>query len=319
MSSKKGMASMATSYKDFIAELTKAGAFGKPPQTVKNILDTAEMNLGVIYELPPMNTAGRVQVPIPKRLIEINSPSNLACDITVTIGQFVANQNNTIQNSVGIWGPLTGIVEFGSGGAFSRIEFDLPAPTQYPLSWQYVGSGAAGASYLPFLSPLGNALSFTVFGSSVRVLARNDATFPLTSDVTTPITLFSSGAAPSLYLTPSVFVFVSTSQAFGGSGLNGRLRKTIYYGKKTNGQFGVPSFAKRMRIIRNPVTDAVRLLAVDAYTASNIEEYIIPANSVQDIEVNPYVNQYNYVLSGAHVDPVADPIPDIRAIFDLAV
>jgi hypothetical protein len=104
----------AQSYKEFLAALAKAGAFGDKPNFTAgpDILEAPDLNLCSTIELPPANFNGSVQVPQSKRLLALNGAGSKGKTVTVTMGQSISD---AFANSQFVtWGPVTGIVEFGS-------------------------------------------------------------------------------------------------------------------------------------------------------------------------------------------------------------
>jgi len=89
----------------------------------KYLLDTdADQNIGNSTDLvPEPGAGGTTQVQTnPPRLLSLDGPSKQG-EMTSVI--FTASRK---PNVTGIAGPVTGIIEFGNGGRFTRIEVDVP-------------------------------------------------------------------------------------------------------------------------------------------------------------------------------------------------
>lgn len=308
---------MATSYKEFIAELTKAGAFGRQPNPNPQVLDAADLNLGASFEMPPMNKSNTVQVPIPKRFLSVDGPGPTARCMTVVMGQFIDTPRAASQAIA--WGPITGLIEFGSGASFATVEFDVPELSQVPYPTL---TGLAPKAFEPFASKLNNYISIVVPGSSVRVYARNDATAPLNLDQNGTLT-----PPPALvpeYSNPSVFAFISYDQTY-GSQAQSRLKKSVRIACSSNGSLvsfqpgmafaarcGIPAFARSVSFPRQPVSQP---LLVEAYSLTRrfTQQEFIPAGQSGKIELCTDAAILNIVNTGD------EPISNLNAVFDLVI
>lgn len=103
---------------------------GRPTNTPKHLLDTeSEQNIGNSDDLQPEDGSGTpggtvIAQTNPSRILQLCGPSNVAQTTSVifTASRIAGSQNP----NPGYAGPVTGIVEFGNGGRFTRAEFDVP-------------------------------------------------------------------------------------------------------------------------------------------------------------------------------------------------
>jgi hypothetical protein len=108
------------------AELDAAIRAGK---TGVKLLADADMNIGnsnIIQPAVSVSNVGTVLPnPSPPRILNLTGKSSLGQTTTVAIGasRIAQGANNPLP---GFAGPLTGIIEFGSGGRDTKVEIDLP-------------------------------------------------------------------------------------------------------------------------------------------------------------------------------------------------
>ncbi len=132
------------------------------------LLDDEDLNLGSVAFISPNPQPG---LGLPERLLDVQCAGRNGRFVTVTFN--ILPVNNDTNDSTNYSGPIVGIVEFGNGSAFNRVEVDVPngnnmtsatsGPFPQPSSWL----GIAGAV------PAGGT-AVSVPGSSVRVYARHD-------------------------------------------------------------------------------------------------------------------------------------------------
>jgi len=99
---------------------------GRESKEPAHLLDTdADQNIGNSTILQPQAGAATV-IPEtnPPRLLQLTGPSRRGqtTSIIFTASRIVGNDNPT----PGYAGPITGVVEFGNGGRFTRVEVDVP-------------------------------------------------------------------------------------------------------------------------------------------------------------------------------------------------
>jgi hypothetical protein len=132
----------------------------------KHLLDLdAEQNIGnSIASLQPQ-AGGATVVPQtnPERILMLTGPSSAGqtTSVALTASRIVPGPNNP---SPGFPGPITGIIEFGNGGQFTRAEVDIPIG---PFA------GQANAA-VPGIEPQDGGVIVTVPTGVLRVYARYD-------------------------------------------------------------------------------------------------------------------------------------------------
>jgi hypothetical protein len=128
------------------------------------MLDNAEQNIGnsaiIQPQLGPPTTIPQTN---PERIIQVGGPSarGQTTTIVMTVSRLLAGRQNP---NPGFPGPITGIVEFGNGGRFTRIEFDLPVG---PFSGSIDQATSA-------VEPQDGLVMVAVPTSTVRAYARYD-------------------------------------------------------------------------------------------------------------------------------------------------
>src|SRR5271157_1896161 len=101
-------------------------------RVAQHLLDNAEQNIGNSVVLQPQVGPGGPLVPSlttipetnPARILDLSGPSEKGQ--TTTVVMTAARILGAANPNPGLPGPITGIIEFGNGGRFSRIEFDIP-------------------------------------------------------------------------------------------------------------------------------------------------------------------------------------------------
>jgi hypothetical protein len=104
---------------------------GRPTHEPKHLLDVdAEQNIGNSTNLQPQDGSGLAGGTVtaqtnPDRILQLSGPSKTAqtTSVVFTASRLTGSSNNP---NPGYAGPVTGIVEFGNGGRFTRAEFDIP-------------------------------------------------------------------------------------------------------------------------------------------------------------------------------------------------
>ena len=129
------------------------------------LLMNAEQNIGNSSILNPQpGTIGTVTPQTnPERLLNLSGGSAVGqtVSIAMTASRIIRGQSNP---NPGFPGPITGIIEYGNGGRFTRIEFDVPmGPFAGPFT-----------EALPAIEPQDGTVIVTVPTGVLRVYARYD-------------------------------------------------------------------------------------------------------------------------------------------------
>lgn len=169
--------SLRDTQSDFVRRVKSGLGIGSVPGHRKGygprrLLDNGELNLGRLVEVPP----GELEFPgTPVRVLDLRSDSNLAQYATISFSVLPVVENADVtSDDPNRAGPLFGIIEFGNGSGFSRVEVDI----QRSASPYNGGSSGFGLTYnigdpRTYFSPPGG-ISISVPASSLRVFVRND-------------------------------------------------------------------------------------------------------------------------------------------------
>lgn len=229
------------------------------------------------------------------KAIEISFSDQMARNLCVTL------TNNAIRNPGGFnvnTGPIIGIVEWGVGGAYNRIEFNLPPA----YTWRQnggIGSPVQGE----------NGVTLSIACSSLRVMARNDARQPPVND---PTAVIGSDSFAGDYS-----AFVAQGSAYKPCG---PLQRAIV-AVSANGAalaaagsvaIGIPRFAKRVRFPRRPLTSTLDVMVGGDIVGSAYTESI-GAGTQGQIELNPLANTLTISNTSA------GNITVLTAVFDLEI
>lgn len=137
---------------------------GRSEGDFKHLLDTnADQNIGNGKIIQPQ-AGGATVIPQtnPERLLMLSGPSKAGqtTSIVLTASRIVGANNP----NPGFPGPITGIIEFGNGGQFTRVEVDIPIGP-------FVGTQTSPA---PASEPQDGGTIVTVPTGVLRVYARYD-------------------------------------------------------------------------------------------------------------------------------------------------
>ncbi len=311
---------------------------GRPVKESQHLLDGEEQNIGNSSTIhpeagPPGGSATTVPQTNPPRLIQLTGPSprGQTTSIVVTASRLPTNQNPT----PGYPGPITGIVELGNGGRFTRVEFDVPLGT-------FVGSIAAPA---PASEPQDGGVIVTVPTGVLRVYTRYDNLLiaPLLNtnglvmlaDVQGvprqgpggPVTLL---PGPPPLVIPAEPVLPKAMAAYFTRHF-ARAFKTIYCyvgrivfpaltptavtvssspvppGPLQPALYCLPAFARSLKVLRQPITSSLIVTLYDGCsnvgsTGGGIEQYTVAAGAASP--TIPIVGQERIVgIASASADP----------------
>ena len=280
----------------------------------RHLLDTnADQNIGNSFLLQPQAGSGGTIVPQSsatqsyERILQLSGPSKTAQTTSVV---FTASrvQPGPSNPNPGYAGPVTGIVEFGNGGRFTRVEFDVPIGP-------YLGTFDSSS---PSVEPQDGGVVITVPSGVLRAYARYDnlliqATNGVPSSMAQElgITFIGPGGpvvqgntvvpaepvlvkAMAAYYTRHFAKLYKTQYCYVGA--PGVLAQSIPSTPTPIGlnlaTFCVPPFAKSVKVLRNPVSAAMVVELYDGvFTTLNpthnngIDEVSVPAGTSPTIEI----------------------------------
>ena len=265
----------------------------------KHLLDTeADQNIGNSVLLQPQQGSAATTIPStnPDRLLQLSGPSKTAQTVSIvfTASRVVGPSNP----NPGYAGPITGIIEFGNGGRFTRVEFDVPIGP-------FLGTfqGAAGAS-----EPQDGGTIVTVPSGVIRAYARYDnlliqptlglPTLPTALKLVPPAPFVGPGGPvfpPASNPAPAEPVLVKAIAAYYTRHF-ARSHKTQYCYVGAPGSptqylppnsstalYCMPAFAKSLKVLRNPVSAS---LIVNLYDGVNfLDQVVIPSGSAPTIRI----------------------------------
>ena len=165
---------------------------GRPTHEPKHLLDTpADQNIGNGVIIQPQ-AGGATVIPQtnPDRILMLSGPSGSGqtTSIALTAARIVGPSNP----SPGFPGPVTGIIEFGNGGQFTRVEVDVP-----------IGPFAGYFNQpTPATEPQDGGVIVTVPTGVLRVYARYDNQFIQPQLTLPPSSLAQTALPPVPFLGP---------------------------------------------------------------------------------------------------------------------
>ena len=279
----------------------------------KHLLDDAEQNIGNSIILQPQVGFGPNQLYAtiipqtnPARLLQLSggSESGQMTTVVVTAARILQGPDNP---TPGIPGPITGIIEFGNGGRFTRVEFDVPVG---PFAGDLIKASAA-------IEPQDSGAIITVPTGVLRVYARYDNVLiqptldnnnlPLATVVTPGVLAYGPGGPYqpiAANLRPAEPVLVKAMTAYYSRHYS-RAYKTLYcYAGSnsaaiaiTNAQaiYCLPAHTKSLKILRQPITSALDVNIWNGY--QTVDQVAIPSGSAPII---PIIGGENTISIGSH-------------------
>ena len=138
---------------------------GRREGDFQHLLDTnADQNIGnsALLQPQPGSVATTIPATNPARILQLNGPSKTAQTVSIVFtASRIVGQDNP---NPGYAGPITGILEFGNGGRFTKIEFDVPVG---PFLGNFQGAAASS-------EPQDGGVIVTVPSGVLRAYARYD-------------------------------------------------------------------------------------------------------------------------------------------------
>jgi len=304
----------------------------------KHLLDVdAEQNIGNSANLQPQDGNGPVggtTIPQtnPERLLQLSGPSKTAqtTSVVFTAARLTGAANNP---SPGWAGPVTGIVEFGNGGRFTRVEFDVPVGP-------YIGALQGAASNT---EPQDGGVVVTVPTGVLRAYARYDNRLiqPILGS-NPPVSIaqylgvpfvgpggpIPANAGVGVYAFPAEPVLVKAMAAYYTRHF-AKLYKTQYCYTSAVGAapiaigaeqalYCVPSFARNVRVLRAPMSAAMVVKLYDGLYGSPsitpLDVVAVAANTSPTIEIAGNMN----ILSVSSATP-ADTVTSLALCYEIGL
>jgi hypothetical protein len=297
---------------------------GRSEGDFKHLLDTnADQNIGNSANIQPEEgSATIIPQTNPERLLMLTGPSKTGqtTSIVLTAARIVGTDNP----NPGYPGPITGVIEFGNGARFTRVEVDIPIGP-------FVGNFKTAFNAT---EPQDGGVIVTVPTGVLRVYARYDNQLiqPILAQLFSTATSLAqvSGvsfvgpggpaneggtivpAEPVLVKAMAAYFSRHTSKAYRthycyvGDNTSG-IRVPISLGGIKPAFFCIPAFARSLKVLRNPSTGGLGNLEVILYDnmAHALDRVAIPSGTapiiplvgtetvVQVLSTNPAVDTVN--------------------------
>ena len=304
---------------------------GRSEGDFKHLLDTnADQNIGNSTVLQPQAGSGGTVIPQtnPARLLQLTGPSQKGqtTSVVFTASRIVGADNP----NPGYAGPVTGIVEFGNGARFTRVEFDVPLG---PYVGLFTGSN-------PATEPQDGGTVITVPTGVLRAYTRYDnlliqpivGTSPPSSMATAlgvpfygpggPITTgtLSNRAPAEPVLTKAMASYYTRHCA--------KLYKTNYLYVETIGSaqvllpaiYCIPAFAKSVKVLRyNLSTFTMPSMTVQLFDNIHVlEQVVIPAGASPTIEISGFESAIS-IAPTTSTGPNADAVNILALCYEIGL
>lgn len=270
------------------------------------------LNLGSLFDIrakePGLSGLNKFGDPV--RILNIEGEDADSDSILVTL------QNEAVflgPSSTPVPGPLIGIVEYGTGSGYARVEFDIPSAVGGPAPNIPAGAGIdLGTIFTPQKN---NIVSLLLPASSIRVFVRNDAQTGYLVD-------FNGTTVNGNPASRATAGQVRVHAAYGDANM---VREKVYRQYWIAGpgaplaagdviSVGIPAFAKRVWFPRSPLaTQPLNIVIGTYYDGANVSLITQPAGDLSYIDLPPHVS----VLQISN--PVGNPgsFSNLSAIFEL--
>ena len=258
----------------------------------KHLLDTdADQNIGNSALVQPQQGSVATTIPNtnPDRILQLSGPSSNAQTTSIV---FTASRVTGASNpNPGYAGPITGILEFGNGGRFTRVEFDIPIG---PFLGSFQGA-------LPSNEPQDGGVIVTVPSGVLRAYARYDNLLIQPLLGTTGLSMaqvlgvpFVGPGGPILppgNAAPAEPVLVKSMAAY-YTRRSAKVYKTQYCYVGAPGTPAqvipnitvcIPAFARSVKVLRYPITASLTFRLYDGI--NQLDEISVPSGSSPTIEI----------------------------------
>ena len=296
----------------------------------KHMLDIdAEQNIGnSIASLQPQ-AGGATVIPQtnPERILMLSGPSSAGqtTSIALTASRIVPGPNNP---SPGFPGPITGIIEFGNGGQFTRAEVDIPigpfagqfnaaAPATEPQDGGVIVTVPTGV--LRIYARYDNQLIQPLMGLPIKSLAQNvpGVVFigPGGPVATTPNPAQNIPAEPvqvkamAAYFSRHTSKVYKTNYLFVGDRSHG-----VPQSVAPNGFWCIPPFARSVKILRFPSTVPMSISLWDNM-GHELEAFDIPSGPSPIV---PLIGTETVILLSP-TDPLNNQVSLLAACYEIGI
>ena len=298
---------------------------GRQLHDPKHLLDTdADQNIGNSTILQPEQGSLATTIPAsnPARLLQLSGPSKTAqtTSIVFTASRIVGAENP----NPGYAGPITGILEFGNGGRFTRVEFDVPlgpylgtfqraAAASEPQDGGVIVTVPTGvlrayARYdnlliQPILGiptrSMAQALGVPFVGPGGPVLIPGQATVPAEPALIKSMASYYTRRSAKAYKTQYCYV--------GAPGIPDQYIAGYYY--------CIPAFARSVKLLRNPATASFTVTLTDGVNTA-LDQVTVPPGSSPTI---PIVGTETVIAVRSATHTPADTVSLLALCYEIGI
>ena len=308
---------------------------GQARQDPRHLLDTqADQNIGNGSVIQPQGGPATV-IPQanPERILMLSGPSNAGqtTSIALTASRIVGPNNP----NPGFPGPITGVIEFGNGGQFTKVEVDIPigpfvgnttnpAPANEPQDGGVIVTVPTGV--LRVYARYDNQLIQPELGLPVRSLAQAlGATFIGPGG---PVVLNSGGGpvtwpaepvlvkAMAAYFSRHTSKVYRTNYCFVGDNSTGTPDATAIQAPR--GVYCIPAFARSLKVLRTPYTAHLGVFLSDNMGHDMDFIDIPPSGGVTLTPIIPLIGTETIVRI-LSVNPAIDKISMLALCYEIGI
>ena len=284
----------------------------------QHLLDTdADQNIGNSALLQPQQGAAATTIPNtnPDRILQLSGPSKRAQTTSIVFtASRVVGANNP---NPGYAGPITGILEFGNGGRFTKVEFDVPLG---PFLGTFQGAAAAS-------EPQDGGVIVTVPTGVLRAYARYDnlliqpllgtAGLSMAQVLMVPFVGPGGPILPPGNAAPAEPVLIKAMAAY-YTRRSAKVYKTQYCYVGAPGTPSqvipnitvcIPAFARSVKVLRNPITASLTLRLYDGI--NQLDEIAVASGPSPTIEIVGTETIINI--------PPSDPINFLALCYEIGI
>ncbi|MGO9661951.1 MAG: hypothetical protein ACLP66_01420 [Polyangia bacterium] len=287
---------------------------------------SAEQNIGNGIQALQPQAGGATVIPQtnPERILMLSGPSDAGqtTSVVLTASRIVPGLSNS---APGFPGPITGIIEFGNGGQFTRVEVDIPIGP-------FAGTLLAAA---PATEPQDGGVIVTVPTGVLRVYARYDNQLIQAPIGLPPQSMAQIASQPFIgpggpannagTIIPAEPVQVKAMAAY-FSRHTSKVYRTHYCfiadnstGAQTSiypfDTFCVPAFARAVKVMRQPMTTALTVILADNAN-HQMDQISIAANASSPV-IPLFGTETNITVAG--VSPLTDKVTFLALSYEIGI